>query len=204
MPTVESAAVGVEDASGRIAERFTRMMRAATSRCPVLTDPPVICAGVAVAVLTSVILYNLAIIGRPQLPVVYAAIAVPILTAMGVHAALRGARGEVVEWLGGLPFPVDNLNGLLNGVAEHLVVRFVGDAPSRQTMTDMLDAIHVDCFALDFHDDEPEVCLVIGVPENKLNPAGTNHRRYLRARRMIDECLVALTREFPIESVRVA
>ena len=43
-------AVGIEAASERVAEHFTRAMRAATSPLGVLTDPPVVCAVVAVVV----------------------------------------------------------------------------------------------------------------------------------------------------------
>lgn len=196
--------VGPEAAAERVADRFTRPMRATTSPLGVLTDPPVVCAGIAVVVLISVILYNLDIIDRRQLPFVYAAIGLPLVVAVGVNLALRGARAEVVRWLAGLPFTVDNVNGLLNGVAAHLVVRFSGDAPTREQLSARLDEVHVDCFALDFHPEEPEIELVIGVPESKANPAGANHRRYVRARRMIDEVLVPAHRDHPIASVRVA
>lgn len=179
-------------------------MRAATSPLGVLTDPPVVCAAIAVVVLISVILYNLDILNRPQLPFVYVAIAAPILVGVGVNLSLRGARDKVVAWLGALPFTVDNINGLLNGVAQHLVVRFSGDPPSREALSALLDGVHTDCFALDFHPHEPEVELVIGVPESKANPAGANHRRYVRARRMIDEVLVSVHEGHSIASVRVA
>ncbi len=196
--------IGAEAATERIAENFTRPMRAATSRYGVLTDPPVMCAQVAVVVLLSVILYNLDVINRPQLPLVYGAIALPILGAFAVHFALRSARAKVIAWLAGLPFVVDNVNALLNGVAQHLVVRFAGDAPTRQALSDRLDTIHPDCFALEFHADEPEIALVIGLPESKINPAGANHRRYLRVRRMVDEALVDISKTYAIASVRVA
>lgn len=196
--------VGVTSASERLAERFTRPMRAATSRWGVFTDPPVVCAVLAVVVLASVITFNLQLIERAHLPIVYAAIALPILVAVAINASLRHARREVATWLGGLPFPVDNVNALLNGVGQHLVVRFVATAPERQRLSELLDEVHTDCFALDFHDEEPEVELVIGVPDNKLNPSTANFRRFVRVRHMIDDCLVPLSDTHTIEWVRVA
>ncbi len=196
--------VGLEAASERVAKRFTRPMRAATSPLGVLTDPSVVCAGLAVVVLASVILYNLGAIGRAELPFVYGAIALPVLLGAAVNALLWPARDKVVTWLGALPFEVDNMNALLNGVAAHLVVRFVGSTPTREQLGEALDRVHEDCFALDFHPEEPEVELVIGVADSKLNPAGANHRRYLRVRQIVDEVLVPLAAEHPIASVRVA
>jgi hypothetical protein len=199
-----SEGVGIEAASDRVAEHFTRAMRAATSPLGMLTDPPVVCAAEAVVVLASVVLYNLNVIDRAGLPIIYAAIAVPIAGAVGVNFSLRTAREGVVSWLAGLPFPVENMNGLLNGVAQHLVVRFSADTPTREALTDMLDEIHTDCFALDFHEVEPEVELVIGVPDSKLNPASAAYRRYQRVQQMIDRVLVPVSAEHPIDWVRVA
>lgn len=199
-----SEAIGVEAATERVAERFTRPMRAATSPLGVLTDPPIVCGAIAVVVLASVILYNLDVIGRGRLPLVYAAIAFPIAIAVGVNASLSAARSKVITWLGGLPFPVENVNAVLNGVAQHLVVRFEGETPTREALTDMLDGVHPDCFALDFHEEEPEVELVIGVPDSKVNPAGASHQRFLRVQHMIDGCLVPLSADHPIMWVRVA
>jgi hypothetical protein len=201
---MSKSAVGVAAASERLAERFTRSMRASTSRWGVLTDPPVVCAGLSVVVLASVILFNLDVIHGGQLPFVYAAIAGPILLAMGINASLGGARRAVAGWLGELPFPVDNVNALLNGVGQHLVVRFGEAPPQRQLLTDLLDDVHVDCFALEFHDVEPEVELVIGVPDSKINPATASFHRYARVRRMIDDCLVPLSEQYAIEWVRIA
>jgi hypothetical protein len=168
------------------------------------TDPPIVCAGLAVVVLLSVIFYNLDVIHRGQLPFVYVAISLPVLLAIGVNASLSGARKMVVTWLGELPFPVDNMNALLNGVGQHVVVRFGGPPPEREHLTDLLDEVHTDCFALEFHEAEPEVELVIGVPDSKINPAMASFHRFVRVRQMIDDCLVPLSEQHAIEWVRIA
>ena len=89
-------AIGAEAAAEHVAPRFTRVMRATTSRLGVFTDPPIVCAAMAVVVLVSVILYNIGAIDRTNLPVVYAVIALPVVIAVGINASLRAtpARHE--------------------------------------------------------------------------------------------------------------
>ena len=45
-----ASGVGRDEALSNVAERFTRIMRASTSPWGVLTDPPVVCAAMAVMV----------------------------------------------------------------------------------------------------------------------------------------------------------
>lgn len=193
-----------ERAAERVATRFTREMNASTSRLGALTDPPLVCAAVALVVVASVIAYNLRVIDASGLPIVYLAAATPVLFALGVSLYLRRAREQVVSWLASLPFPIDNVNGLLNGVGQTLVVRFVAaPPPPRDELNDRLEAVHEDCFALDVLPSDPEVGVRIGVLDSKLNPAGANHRRYRRVVDLVDSALVPLHEEHPIAGVRV-
>jgi hypothetical protein len=196
--------VGLAAAGEAVAERFTRPMRAATSRYGAVTDPPLVCAAIAAVVVVSVIVYNLGVIGRAELPFVYAAVALPVVVALAAHLGLAGARARVVAWLAALPFPLENVNALLNGVGQNLVVRFVANPPEREALNRLLEQVHEDCFALEFHPDEPEVEVRIGVVDSKLNPAGAAHRRYQRVRDLVDRCLVTLAADHPIAWVRVA
>ncbi len=196
-----TAARGVEAATEQVAKRFTRAMRAATSRWGALTDPSLVAVSLAVDGLVASILYRGDIIA---LSGVYALLALPFVVAMAVDLTLRSARRDIIAWLSQLPFPVENVNALLNGVAQHLVVRFGTEPPSRAAISALLDEVHEDCFALEFHEVEPEVELFIGVPESKLNPAAASHRRFMRVRRMLDACVVPLSDAHAVQWVRVA
>jgi hypothetical protein len=191
-------------AAERVATRFTRLMNAATSPLGVLTDPPLVCATVALVIVASVIAYNLRIIDAAFLPVVYVAAAAPVVGAVAVSLRLRRARDQVITWITSLPFPMDNLNGLLNGVAQNLVVRFeTVPPPSRDELNERFEAVNDDCFALEVKDDDPEVEVRIGVLDSKLNPAGANYRRYRRVVTLVEEALVPLHEKHPIAAVRV-
>ena len=195
--------IGEEAAAERLATRFTRPMRAAISPYGVLTDPPVICALIAVVVVISVILYNLDVINEPQLPIVYAAIAAPVLLGVGVNIALGRAHPRLVRWLAELPFPVDNMNALLNGVGQSLVVRFEDAPPTREELNASLEQVHEDCFALELDESQREVEVAIGVPDSKMNPAGASHRRYRRVVQLVEQSLLPLAEQHPIESIRI-
>ena len=43
-------------------------------------------------------------------------VTLPIVVALAVVLAISGARQRVVEWLASLPFAVDNMNLILNGL----------------------------------------------------------------------------------------
>jgi hypothetical protein len=184
-----------------VAPRFTRVMRAATSPLGVLTDPPWIGVVESVLVIGAIVAYQTGAV--TALPALYALVSVPLLVALGANLALLGARAKVVTWLAGVPFPIDNVNGLLNGVAQHLLLRFEGKPPSRDVLNERLESVHPDCFALEFHPEEPEVEVRIGVLDTKLNPVGAQYRRYSRVQLLVEQCLVPLHAEHPIESVRV-
>jgi hypothetical protein len=179
-------------------------MRAATSPLGVLTDPPIVCVMVAVVALVSVILYNRLVIVADTLPMVFGVAALPIAAGFGITFWLGRTRAHVVRWLDGLPFVVDNVNGLLNGVADTLVVRFEGTPPSQQALNQRLETVHEECFVVAIDETAHEVQLRIGVIESKLNPAGAMHRRYRRTVGLIDQVLAPMHSEHRIAHVRVA
>ena len=177
------------------------MMRAVTSPLGVLTDPPLVGLVESAVVIASVLVYRGGLV--TSLSVIYVVVGLPLAVALAANVAVMGARAKLVAWLSGLPFPVENVNALLNGVAQNLLLRFEGDPPSREELNERLEQVHPDCFALEFHPQEPEVEVRIGVLDSKLNPAGAHHRRFRRVQQLVEECLVPLHAEHPIEVVRV-
>ncbi len=193
----------LKDAEQSVAKRFSRIMCAATSPVGVLTDPPVVGLTAAVLLPIAIALYQ-TVLAPEQVYVIYGAVALPILVAVGAWLSLLGARRNVVRWLATLPFPVDNVNALLNGVGQNLLVRFAETPPDRAALNALLEQVHVDSFALEYAEEEPEVEVRIGVLDSKFNPAAANYRRYSRTQQLVEDCLVPLSKDHRIESVRVA
>lgn len=187
-----------------VAARFPRIMKATTSPLGVLTDPPLVGLAVGVVVVVATLLFQLGLVDPARLAFMAALAALPIVVAIAVTVALAGARSRVIDWLAAQPFPIENVNALLNGVAQNLVVRFAAEPPDRDALNARLEAIDPDCFALGYDEAEHEVEVRIGVPESKLNPTGANHRRYRRVAVIVDQALVPLHAERPIVSVRVS
>jgi hypothetical protein len=191
-------------ANDSVAARFTRGMRASTSRYGVLTDPPIVSAVVGVIALAAIVLWQLELIGEGLLPLVYLVVAAPVGVAVVTGLLLRGARDEVIRWLASLPFGVENMNALLDGVGQNLVVRFGGTPPERDALNALLEQVSDDCFALEFDAAEPEVDVRIGVSDSKLNPAGAAFRRYQRVQALVERALVPLHARCPIAWVRIS
>jgi hypothetical protein len=198
-----TAADRARRADESVAQSFTRIMRAASSPLGVLTDPPLIGLVEGVLVVTAVSLFNIGVLTKANLWIVYLVLAIPVLVALGIDLSLRSARNGVVAWLASQPFPVENMNGLLNGVAQNLLVRFRGQPPPRTELNIELEKVHDDCFALEYDDNEPEVDVRIGVLESKINPASANHRRFVRVKTLVEQALVPLSEKHPIELVRI-
>jgi hypothetical protein len=195
--------IGAAAAAEAVAERFTRPMRATTSRYGALTDPPLVCMAIAGVVTLSLILYTVGVIGRPELPFVYGVVALPIVIAVIAHLTMAPARERVVAWLAAQPFPIENVNALLNGVGQHLVVRFRDSHPERDALNTILEQVDDQCFALEYHAVDPEIEIRIGVVDSKVNPTGAAYRRYRRVQEMIERCLVPVSADHPIAWVRV-
>jgi hypothetical protein len=124
--------------------------------------------------------------------------------------ALTGARARGVDWLAGLPFPVENLNAVLNGLGETLEITFRDAAPAPGALSAGLDRVSPECFvtsgggAGDAPAGDPRCMEVrIGVVDSKQNPSGSNHTRYRRVQALVSEVLAPLADKHPIAEVRV-
>jgi hypothetical protein len=195
-----------------VSSRFTRVMNATTSPLGVLTDPSIV--GLATALLAIALLAAFRLEAAPALITVLSAIAVvPLAVGVAVALSLAGARAKVVAWLAGLPFPVENLNAVLNGLGESLEVTFRDSAPDVKELNAALDRVSPECFVgqgagqgAEQRDDgerPPVVELHIGVVDEKRNPSGSNHRRFLRVRALVEEVLLPLVERHPIVEARI-
>jgi hypothetical protein len=194
-----------ERADQSVSTRFTRIMNATTSPYGVFTDPPV------VAILAGVGL--IATLGALQVGastnVVYTLaglIVLPIAISLVMTIALMGSRKRVVDWIAAVPFPVENMNAVLNGLGEFLEVSFKDGGPAAAELNPELDKVHPDAFVTKVTPEEGVVETVeirIGVVDSKRNPALSNHERYKRVRAIVDQVLVPLSERRPIVEVRV-
>ncbi len=194
-----------ERAEQSIAERFSRQMKATTSRYGVLMDPPMVAFETGVLFVAMLAALQL---GAPAnvVKALAALAALPTVIALGMTLAMGGARARVIDWLASVPFPVENMNAVLNGVGELLDVTFKSGGPTTAELNKELDRVHPDTFVTKVTPEEgtPEIIEIrIGVVDSKRNPAGTNHQRYERVRAIVDQVLVPLAQRFPIVEVRV-
>lgn len=185
-----------------VAERFSRIMNATTSPIGVVGDPPIAAAS------TAVFLVAYLAARRSDAPeglqtALLVLVASPLAVAIFTTFALLGARSKVIAWLAAQPFPVENMNAVLNGLGDALEITFAPGAkvPETPALNAKLDAIHPDCFVIENKDDTALV--KIGVVDSKRNPAWTNHQRYRRVLEMTEKLLVPLHAESPILTVRV-
>jgi len=197
-----------ERASESISTRFTRIMNATTSRWGMLTDPSIV--GLATAPPAVALLAALRLEASPGVILALELIAAaPVTAGVLLALSLMGARSRVVDWLAGLPFPVENMNAVLNGLGESLEVVFRDAAPASPELNVALDEISAEVFVLkagpeDPADDAPRwVDVRIGIVDSKRNPAATNHQRFERVRAVVADVLVPLAEKYPIAEVRV-
>jgi hypothetical protein len=193
-----------------VSSRFTRLMNATTSPWGVLTDPSIV--GVATAPFVIGLLAALRLDGpRPAILALEALVATPLSVAILCALVLSGARRKVIDWLASLPFPVENMNAVLNGLGESLEVSFSGSAPEAPSLNVALDKICAESFvtAVGPEGREPEegelrwVELRIGVVDSIRNPSRSNHQRFQRVQAIVQEALLPLHAEHPIAVVRV-
>jgi hypothetical protein len=188
------------EANDLVASRFSRMMNATTSKLGVAADPPVV--ALVTAVLFVAYLAARRSDASPLLQqVLLVLVALPTAGAIVVTIALLGSRRRVVKWLAAQPFPIENMNAILNGMGDCLEVTFKAAPPETAALNAKLDAVHTDCFVADTKDQA--VLMKIGVADDKRNPATSNHRRYQRVIDLVERMLVPLSAEHPIEIVRV-
>ncbi len=196
-------------AAESVAARFTRVMNAATSRWGTVTDPPIL--ALATGVFLIILLASMRIDGAAGLVPIFGALtALPLVVGVVVWVALLGARARVIDWLAGLPFPVENFNTVLNGLGEGLEITFVASFPPSPELNAQLDAVSPDCFvtkapdALVSHATGASTLEVrIGVIDSTRNPSASNFRRYERVRALIDTVLVPLHGKHPVVEVRI-
>ena len=204
--TARSEASGGTDRRRRadesVATRFTRPMNAATSPWGVLCDPPFVALTTAILLLAALGALELGAAAVPT-KILVALVAMPTVVAVVVALRLRNARAAIVEWLATLPFAVDNVNALLNGLGGSLEIQFADTVPAAEEVNPRLDAVHSDCFVTDAKPDDRRLEIRIGVLDSKRNPHGSTHRRYRRCRDLVEKALVPLAESFPIASVRV-
>jgi hypothetical protein len=197
-----SAVAAEQRADQSVSIRFTRLMNASTSPLGVLTDPPI----VALASGTGFIAF-LGVLsagaGETAVRALGAAALLPIAVALVLSVALLGARRGVVAWLSRQPFPIENMNAVLNGLGESLEVTFAGAMPATPELNAQLDTVNPDAFVMGSVEDARTLDIRIGVVDSKRNPAVTNHRRYVRVRELVERVLVPLAERYPIASVRV-
>ncbi len=193
---------GYERADQSVSTRFSRVMRATTSPYGVLTDPPLVALVTAVLVVVALVALRAGVsetVGR----ILVVVAALPLATATATTLALSGARRRVVGWLAGLPFPVENMNAVLNGVGEGLEVVFADAAPKAADLNPELDAVHPDSFVTRAEEGESAVEIRIGVVDSKRNPAASNHARYARVQAIVERVLLPLHAKRRIVEVRV-
>ena len=185
-----------------VAVRFTRLMKASTSRYGVLTDPPIVAVCTAVLLMSMLGAHQLGA-PRPLVLVLEALTVLPLAAAALLTLALSGARARVVEWLASVPCPVENMNAVLNGLGEGLEIQFEGEPPASEALNRELDTLNPDCFVTQSVPEERRVEVRIGVVESKRNPARTNHQRFERVQALVEKVLVPLSKTHPIVDVRV-
>ena len=200
----------IERAEQSVATRFSREMNATTSPFGVLTDPPVIAVVTAPFLVALVAMIQFE--ARPSLVTTFEVItAAPLACAIVVMIALSGARRRVITWLAGLPFPVENMNAVLNGLGESLSVTFREECPETTAINAKLEQVSQESFvskspspgaateALDLKTVE----IHIGVADSKHNPSRSNHLRFAKVRALLEQVLVPLGEGHPIAEVRV-
>jgi hypothetical protein len=177
-------------------------MNATTSRWGMLTDASIVGAATAPALIA--LLVAIRVDAAPfVITALEAVAAVPLALAVALTLGLMGARSRVIDWLASLPFPLENVNGLLNGVGETLEITFRDGRPEVVDLNRALDAVSEECFVADGADGRPWMEVRIGVVDSKRNPAASNHRRYERVRAILSRVLIPLSERFPIVEVRV-
>jgi len=195
-------------AEENVARKFTRVMNATPSRWGVLSD---VTFSATVASLIMAVALAFASGSRDVATVISvssALAAVPIVVTVVASIMLRKTRAAVVDWLASLPFPVENVNAVLAGVADTIEVYFQelppgATLPARAQLQPLLEAVSEDSLMLGDHPDERMVEIKIGVVDSKHNPLMTNHRRWQRLVAIVSAVLVPLSSRLPIERVHV-
>lgn len=129
----------------------------------------------------------------------------PVLVSLGVGLSLRNARERVIDWMAVHPFPLENMNSLLAGISDEFEILFLPGAPllPREEMQKLVDRISDDVIATGVDEEIRSATVKIGVIDSKRTPLHSNHLRYARFQRLVDEVLLPLHERHPIAAVRV-
>jgi hypothetical protein len=194
-----------ERADQSVSASFTRVMNATTSRWGFLTDPSIV--GVAIAPFAVGALAAVRLEAGQGITALLEVLAVlPALVGLLATLGLRGARANVVAWLAAQPFPIENMNAVLNGLGEALEVTFRARAPDVKTLNDALDRVSPDCFVskgTEDTKDERVLEIRIGIVDSKRNPSGSHYRRFKRVKALVADILLPLADESAVVEVRV-
>jgi hypothetical protein len=194
-----------ERADESVSASFTRVMNATTSPWGFLTDPSII--GVAIAPFAVAALAAVRLQASPGIIALLEVLAiVPALASLAAILGLRGARASVVQWLAAQPFPIENMNAVLNGLGEALEITCRIRAPDVKTLNAALDRVSPDCFvskSAEDTKDERVLEIRIGIVDSKRNPSGSNYRRFTRVKALVADVLVPLADESAVVEVRV-
>jgi hypothetical protein len=191
-----------ERAEESVSARFTRVMNASTSRYGILTDPPIIALLTVIGVVALIVAKDKS--ASPDvMRIVTALTLLPTGIAVVTWIALMGARRQVVDWLAGLPFPLENMNSVLNGIGEVLEISFSDQCPGEAELNKELEKTSEDSFVTKAVPEQRTVEVRIGVVDSKRNPAASNHKRFVRVRELVQGVLIPLHGRCPISEVRV-
>jgi hypothetical protein len=195
-------------AEENVARKFTRVMNATPARWGVLSDVTLSAATASVILAIGLAIASRASNGMSVIWVSLGLAAVPAVITFCASIMLRGSRRQVIDWLASLPFPVENINALLAGVADTIEVYFKelppgATLPPRNEIQPLLEAVSDDALMTNDRPDERLIEIKIGVVDSKRNPLRTNHERWVRLLRIVSAVLVPLSEKLPIARVHV-
>ncbi|HNS97083.1 MAG TPA: hypothetical protein PLJ27_16360 [Polyangiaceae bacterium] len=184
-----------------LAQRFSPSMNAVTSPYGILCDLTFTFAVVAAVGISTAAVFHY----FPAIPgwVAIIPLAIPFLINAAAHLALCGARHRVVNWLMGVPFPVENVNAVLCGVGEQFDVTFEEAVPSRDALMQYLARASEDAYVLEIDESRRAMLARFGVVESKHNPHREAHRRFKRMQKVVSLALIPMHEEHRIERVLI-
>jgi hypothetical protein len=193
-----------EEVSESIAQKFTRVMNATPSPLAPLCDL------LGASTLSGALLMaGFFVIRHTQntaaLYVVLLVSASPLLMSLALSAFLRTTRARVVAWLVTLPFPVDNMNAILDGLGDTVEVEFAPDVelPDRASLQPQLDAVSEDVLLVKERPEERSLEIRLGIIDSKRFPLRTSHRRWERMVLLVTRVLIPLSQEKKIARMRI-
>lgn len=178
-------------------------MRATCSRWGSLCDPTLVGAVTAAIVLSAVVVHQTGEPSPELRQAMWVLCVFPLTVAIGTTLLLLGQRRRVVDWLGGLPFGVDNLNSVFNGLGEAMELEFVGEGPEQALINERLEQVDENCFVMDFEERGKLATVRIGIVDSKWLPTYSNYLRWQRVKLLVHQVLLPLHDRHAIDAVRI-